>query len=469
MTPTINTKAPTRRAFLTYGALALGTGALLAGCSTTPAVVAAKTGTPTGALTYWYAPYTPDAKGVAEFLKYNITPFQKNYPKVQLKAVQKNVNTINQQVQVALAAGSGPDIVTASGISNQIVYARAGYLSDLTSFAATNNWSQTLLPWAHEVAKVDGKLVMFPQGYETLILYYNKTLFQKNGWTPPTTKTELEDLAQKMEAKGVVPFAAGNSDYPAGTEWLVSVFFNGVAGAAKVYDALTQKISWTDSAFADSIDLLKSYFGKGWFGGGVTKYFATTDPQKYTQFAKGEAGMYLSGSWEFVTLPSYFTSAKSEFDWAPLPSLGDGVPVTYPLSIGNVLAVSKKTSNPLAAMTYLDWNLKDTKTMWAQVAEIGADAMPVKFSASDIPSSVDPRIARQYTELAKASESGGVGYTTWTSWGGISDQYIVDNTDKVLNGSLSTTAFLQALDAAFKQDIQKHNLPTVYSTGKSAV
>jgi raffinose/stachyose/melibiose transport system substrate-binding protein len=456
-----------RRRLLKAGAIALAVATALAAC-TSGGTAGSKIGEPTGTLSYWFAPYTPDAKGLAQFLQYNITPFQKNYPKVDLQAVQKNVNTINQQVQVALAAGRGPDIVTASGISNQITYAKAGYLTDLTSFATANKWSDTLLPWASEVSKIDGKVVTLPQGYETLLLFYNKSLFEKNGWTPPTNQQEVEDLAAKMEAKGITPFAAGNSDYPAGTEWLVSAFFNDVAGAAKVHDALTGSANWTDPAFADSINRLKSYFDKGWFGGGVKKYFSTTDPQKYTQFASGQAGMYISGSWEFLTLPDYFKKANSEFDWAPLPSLAAGVPVTYPLSIGNVLLVSKNTKNAHAAETYLDWNLKDTKNMWAQVASIGADAMPVNIKPSDIPSNVDPKIARQYTELAKASEQGAVGYTTWTSWGGQADQYIVDNTDKVLAGSLSTMDYLNGLQAAYKGDVQKGTLPTIYSTGKSA-
>ncbi|MFD6697927.1 MULTISPECIES: ABC transporter substrate-binding protein [unclassified Microbacterium] len=441
---------------------------VLAGCTPGTGKAANTSGTPNGTLSYWFTPATADAAGVASFKKYNITPFTKKYPDVTLQAVQKSSSTINQQIQVALSAGKGPDIVTAFGVASQVLYAKAGYLADLTAFASENGWSDTLLPWALEVSKVDGKLVMIPQAYETLILFYNKTLFAENGWTPPRSRAELEDLAAKMVAKGITPFAAGNSDYQGGTEWLVSSFFNSIAGPAKVHDALTQKVAFTDQVFVDSIDLLKTYFQQGWFGGGATKYFATTDPQKYTQLAKGEAGMYISGTWEFVTMPSYFKSAGSDFDWAPVPPLADGVPEAYPLSIGNALSVNSKSQNKFAGSKYLDWNIKDTATMWANVVANGQDALPVKFNPSDIPSAVDPRLARQYTALAEASQSGAVGYTTWTSWGGQSDQYIVDNIDKVVSGSLSTTEFLKALDAAFKQDVSKGNLPTVYSTGKPA-
>jgi raffinose/stachyose/melibiose transport system substrate-binding protein len=177
--------------------------------------------------------------------------------------------------------------------------------------------------------------------------------------------------------------------------------------------------------------------------------------------------MYISGSWEFQSLPSYFKAANTTFDFAPLPSLAKGVPVTYPLSIGNVISVNKATKNAYAAEKYLDWDLKDTKTMWSEVANEGTDAMPIKINPSDIPSNVNPLIARQYADLAAASEKGAVGYTTWTSWGGGADQYIVDNIDKVLSGSLTTNAFLAGLEAAYKNDVSKGTVPTLYTTGKS--
>jgi raffinose/stachyose/melibiose transport system substrate-binding protein len=457
-----------RARILRYGAIAVAASMALAACSgSKPA--ASSTGEPTGRLSYWYAPTTADARGVADFLKFNTAPFQQKYPKVQLQAVQKNVNTLNQNIQVALAAGKGPDIVSASGISNVYPYAQAGYLEDLSATAKANDWSGQLLPWALASGKVDGKLVTVPQAYETLILYYNKTLFDKNGWKPPTSRQELEDLAAKMTATGVTPFAAGNADYPAGTEWLVSAFMNEVAGPAKVYDALTGKIDWTAPEFAQAINLLKEYFDKGWFGSSVKQYFSTTDAQKYSKFANGNAGMYISGTWEFVTLPSYFGKGNSnQFDWAPLPSLTEGVPAVYPLSIGNTLSVNAKTQNAHAAETYLNWQISDTKTMWSNVAATGSSPMPVNFKSSDIPSDVDPRFARVYTSMQTASNAGEVGYTTWTSWGGKADQYILDNTDKVLNGGLSTADYLKGMSTAFKDDKARNLIPTPFPTGKTA-
>jgi raffinose/stachyose/melibiose transport system substrate-binding protein len=419
------------------------------------------TGEPSGKISYWYSLSDNSAKSKEAFVKYNVTAFNALHPDVTVDAVNKSSATIDQNIQVALAAGRGPDIIQTPGTSNATPYAEAGYLTDLTDQFTREGWGDKLLPWAAQAGKVKGKIVMIPQYYETLVLYYNKTLFQQNGWTVPKNRSELESVAADVEAKGIMPFAAGNADFQPSTGWLVTTFLNAVAGPEKVHDALTGKTPWTDPAFKDSIDLLKGYFDKGWFGGGAKQYFTTTDAKKYAQLADGKAAMYISGSWETENLPDYFGAGgnTNEWDWAPLPSLADGVPQAYPLSIGGTLSVNSKSANTNAATTYLSWIMTDTKTMWEQAAATGRAPLPVKFKDSDIPSSVDPRYARIYTSLQSAQE---VGYTTWTSFGGKADAYITANIDKVLNGKQSVDEYLAGLDSAFQADYSRGLVPVPF-------
>ena len=307
------------RTWAKVGAAAVGLSMLLAACS--------GSGSPTtnnssggvgGTINLWYSLPTSGsaAKGAATYKKYNIDPYTKLHPGVTVNASPNNVDTINQKIQVALAAGSGPDIIPTPGSSNAVPFGTAGYLADLTSNAKKSAWQDKLLPWALDMGYINGKLEALPTSYETLVLYYNKTLFEKNGWKPPTDRASLEMLAGEMKAKGITPFAAGNASYQPGTEWLVSAFMNEVAGPGKVHDALSGKIPWTDPAIVSSVQLLKDYFEKGYFGGGVKQYFSTQDPQKYAQFASGKAGMFISGSWEMFSLPTYFGQNGNTNDWA---------------------------------------------------------------------------------------------------------------------------------------------------------
>jgi raffinose/stachyose/melibiose transport system substrate-binding protein len=453
------------------GAVAAGLSMLLAACSSSDAPTTQNSsGGVGGALNLWYSLPTSGtaAAGAENYKKYYIDPYTKLNPGVTVNASPNNVDTINQKIQVALAAGSGPDIIPTPGSSTAIPFGTAGYLADLTSNAEENGWKDKLLPWALDMGYIDGKLEALPTSYETLVVYYNKTLFEENGWKPPTDRASLETLADDMKAKDITPFAAGNASYQPATEWLVSAFMNEVAGPSKIHDALNGDVPWTDPAIEDSISLLKKYFDDGYFGGGVKQYFSTQDPQKYAQLASGKAGMLISGSWEMFSLPSYFgqNGNTDDWDWAPLPPLADGVPSNiFPLSVGGTTSVNAKSKNIPAATAYVNWLFSDTKTMWASAVATGSEPLPIKFSPEDVPKEIDKRYAAQYQAINDASEAGNVGYVTWTSFGAKVDNYIIENEDKVLNGNLSVEDFCAGIDEAFKSDKAAGLIPPLFKTG----
>ena len=100
-----------------------------------------------------------------------------------------------------MLSGSGPDIVYTAGPSYVATMAEAGQLLALDDYAQKLGWNDRLLPLFLDLGKYNGKLYALAKTYETLGLFYNKTLFAKNGWTPPTTIAELEKLADTMKAR----------------------------------------------------------------------------------------------------------------------------------------------------------------------------------------------------------------------------------------------------------------------------
>jgi len=459
----------TRRTVL-RGAGAAGLSALtiaaLAACGTGGSGAVSTSSGGSGPITLWYAPNNP--AGWNQWKQWNVDTFEKRYPKIQITAVRQNVNTMTAKQQVALAAGGGPDLITTPGSSNAIAYGLAGYFQDLGTIAKKNKWKESMLPWALDMGYINGKLEALPVSYESMVLYYNKTVFKEHGWKVPTDRASLEKLADEMQAKGIIPFAAGNASYQPATEWLVSMFFNGFAGPSKVYDALSGKAKWTDKEFQGSIQLLKDYFVKGYFQGGVKEYFTTQDPQKYAIFASGKAAMYLSGSWEMQVFPTYFGANGNTNDWAwvPMPPLAPGVPSdTYPLSVGGTMSVNHHSKNIPAATAYIEWLFSDTKNMWAAAAATGSEPLPVKFSASDVPAAVDPRYKAQYLAINDASVAGRVGYVTWTSFGAKADSYIIANIDKVINGGLGVAPFCAGIQTSFDSDKKAGLIPPLFTTG----
>lgn len=419
-----------------------------------------------GVVQVWYIPFT-GMPSVEEWGVFNVEPFEKLFPDATVDAIVVPGEAAVQKQLVALAAGTGPDIITASGTSTAIPLAQAGYLADLGETATENDWANKILPWALDMGVVDGKLVAIPNSYETLVLYYNKTLFETEGWDVPSDRASLEKLAGEMQAKGIIPFAAGNADYQAATEWLVSTYLNQVAGPSKIYLAITGEIPWTDPSIEASIQMLKDDFDAGWYAGGARQYFSNQTPQTYAQFADGKAGMFVSGSWEMNGLDDFFgvDGNTNEWAWAPLPPLAEGVPSgVFPLAAGGTVSVNAASKSLEDSKNYLSWLFDDTATMWKAVEAGIGQPLPVKYVESDVPAGVDPRVSSQYTAINEASEAGLVGYVTWTSMGPKSQAFVVDNIDKVINGDQSVADFCAGLDAAFVDDTAKGLVPPAFKT-----
>ena len=141
-------------------------------------------------------------------------------------------------------------------------------------------------------------LYSIPDEIETLVLYYNKTLFEQNGWEPPTTLDELMALAEQINAAGIVPFANANAEWRPANEWFVGEFLNHSAGGPqKVYDALTGGMHWTDPDFVAAIEALNQMQQNGWFSGGLDRYYTATDAETGAMFGAGEAAMKIEGTW----------------------------------------------------------------------------------------------------------------------------------------------------------------------------
>src|SRR5690606_24686559 len=123
-----------------------------------------------------------------------------------------------------------PDVVTTPGPSFVFEMAKAGQLLPLSDYAEKLGWDELFAPWALSLGLVDGELYSIPHELETLILYYNKTLFEENGWTPPTTMDELMALSEEIAAAGIIPFSHANAEWRPANEWFAGEFLNHVAG-----------------------------------------------------------------------------------------------------------------------------------------------------------------------------------------------------------------------------------------------
>ena len=283
------------------------------------------------------------------------------------------------------------------------------------------------------------------------------TLFDKNGWTTPKTKGELDAVATAMMAKGITPFSVGNGDWRAANEWHVTVILNHYAGLENIYKALKGEIPWTDPVSVRGDQRTEDWYQKGWFG---KNYFSLTGDQQALLLAKGEAGMAPNGTFSFDNMVAAFKQTGQELGVAAIPSLREGVPYPlYAVGTGSTMSINKNSANPMptAFLDYLysddfydriskdwpgDWNLPLTSINEAKLAK-----------------NVSPLFATTFANFAKAVGEGAYGYTTWTFWPPATEDYLIHGIEQVWLDQISTEDYLKKMEEIFTKELADARCP----------
>lgn len=347
-----------------------------------------------------------------------VKAFNDAHPNIKLELIgQENLNDV---LRPAISAGEAPDILQTPGASFIAEYIGAGLIQPLDSYADQNGWRDKLLPWAYESGIIEGALYSIPLTYESMVLFYNKTLFEEQGWTPPTTIDELNALAEQITAAGKKVFAYNNAEWQPSNEHLLGVYWNNYAGAENVYKALIGEKPWTDPEFIEATNLLTKHMLDGWYMGSLENYYSYAGPDVMGELVAGDAAMQISGTWQFRAMQEYFTpDSGADWDWAPIPMFRNDVgDYIYLLATGSTISVNGQSKNPDAAAEVLNFLVSDPKLVLANSAgsNYGEWMVPLQFQESDFPEGSDPRVVRFFTDFAAVTGEGRYGYTTWTFW-----------------------------------------------------
>jgi multiple sugar transport system substrate-binding protein len=165
--------------------------------------------------------------------------------------------------------------------------APAGRLLDLGPYMdkwgikASDYVSTLMSPWRY-----NGKQYALPKDFGDLVLFYNKTMFQQAGLTPPTTWDEVKTDAQKLTSGGVkgLSLPADSARWNAilfeyGGKVLSSDGKTAVFNDSKAVDSAT---FYTDFQTKDGTSALPDTLGATWPG---------------DAFGKQKAAMVIEGGW----------------------------------------------------------------------------------------------------------------------------------------------------------------------------
>ncbi|MBM6398787.1 ABC transporter substrate-binding protein [Phycicoccus sonneratiae] len=217
-------------------------------------------------------------------------------------------NTFQESITTYLQ-GSPDDVFTWFAGYRMAQFAEGGQIADVSDV-----WPLDGIGDAFKKASTaaDGKQYFVPVSYYPWAVFHRKSVFEKNGWTQPTTMDELTELMKEMQGKKMTPFAFAAKDAwaPMGTFDILNMRLNGF----DFHMALTKGEKTWDSPEVRNVfstwKTLLPYHQENSLG--------RTWQEAATSMAKGECGMYLLGTFVVDGVP---TEAQEDLDFFTFPAL----------------------------------------------------------------------------------------------------------------------------------------------------
>ena len=178
--------------------------------------------------------------------------FKKRYPEINLEFISYKGKNATEYLNRLFESGDIPDICTQDVLPDAELQKK--YLIDLSGYDFSTDYSASRL----QECNIDGALYMLPCNYAVNGIYYNKTLFEKRGWSVPKNYDELRSLAETINGSALnlsvtvldsaesafrYLFALGDTVFlrtPAGLDWEESF----LAGQVTADDALRSTIEY---------------------------------------------------------------------------------------------------------------------------------------------------------------------------------------------------------------------------------
>lgn len=234
-----------------------------------------------------------------------VSKFNETYKDITVTIEPGNGGAYSEFLKTKDSVGEFPDMME---MRDTAMYVRAGKLEPL---------SEDIVSLFMTTTEFDGNVYTAPFGGEnTNGIIYNKSYFDENGWTEPTTYDEFIDLCQTIKDKGdMAPIVVGGQDIWHMGFWFHKAYNDQVLSQdpefiKHCYDGTKD---FSDSTFKATFEELQSIFQYAQDG-----WASTPDAQITTFLVNDMAAMMYSGTHMF----SRIAQADPEFEmgWFAVPS-----------------------------------------------------------------------------------------------------------------------------------------------------
>lgn len=311
----------------------------------------------TGELTIW-----DNNPSYSEELDALIELFNEKYPNVEISYDYKDSNDYPSIVKTAFQAGAAPDFMWTHGTKDSLMRDLVANdklmdMSDVVDFSFCGDD-------ALSICSIDNGIYSVPWlTLDTRTCYYNKDLFEENGWEVPTTIGELETLCQTIEdTTDIIPLSQALEPW-----YLEFLYEPMLAAAAPEYSKglADYSVSVTDDTAREVLQRLvdwadAGYFGKNWTG-------VQSEDAMVLAFSSGKCAMMITGSWD----NSIIKDNNPDLNFGAITIGNDesgavGLVGTY----SSGYSINKDTKNPEAAIAFANFLAsKEAQQIYIQGSE----------------------------------------------------------------------------------------------------
>lgn len=335
------------------------------------------------------------------------------------------------KIKVAVAGNDMPDVFTYWTGGQFKTMVDAGVVADLTDVIEGDpDFKDIWLEGSFDVVTYDGKIYGIPNLASSVVIWYNKEIFDQYGLSVPETWTELIDVVDVLNENSVAPITVAGKDRWPLLHWF-SYLSQRIGGVEPFEQIVAGENDFTDSSFVEAAQKLQELVEHNGF---VNGYLGLDYGGAEAQFTSGNAAMYMQGDWAVGSLATDpVMSDKVSFFKFPEVEGGVGNPNIFHGGLGGCMAISADADLD-AAFEFIKY-YKQPSSVKPLVEAIGRPSA-VKLDFAD--SEMEPLKAEYLSFFGKTPE-GFFGY--------YDQQLEPQMAEKILN-AIQAIAADPAIDAA---------------------
>jgi raffinose/stachyose/melibiose transport system substrate-binding protein len=311
-------------------------------------------GTGPATLELWTIWNTEPRKSALEHI---VAEFEKQHPDIRVNVTSVEPDAYKTRIRVAIGAKDPPDLFFVWSGEWLHNFVRGGNVLPISeALTANNNAWRDLIPGdGLRYYTFDGETYGIPFLRQCTFFFYNKDIFAEYDLRPPATWDDLLSVCSKLQLKGVIPIALGNSvKWPA--HHYVSCLWQRLVGQEQLdvdFDPMGPG-EYSDPGYIKGLQMFKDLVDRGAFNKGPN---GTDRDSARALFYSGRAAMFYTGTWSLNNFRQG-GAAPEEFwnswDWFNFPQVRGGQGKQLALTGGaDGYVISSRVENPAAAISFL--------------------------------------------------------------------------------------------------------------------